>query len=109
MASAGTEAKDKLIKRFIEAVGDDYLGSPDGKTYYFNSTENGQKKQVKITLTIPKDPLNFGEKSVIEDTGNWDWSEPAAIPAAIPAAPASTEITQEEQDNLRALLEKLGL
>lgn len=105
MASAGTEAKEKLIKRFIEAAGDDYLGSPDGKIYYFNSTENGQKKQVKVTLTIPKDPLDFGEKTAVEDTGNWDWSD-SVVP---PATPVSTEITQEEQDNLRALLEKLGL
>lgn len=60
----GSIAKDNLIKRFATAVGDDYIGtSDDGKKYYFWSTENGEKMQVCISLTVPKTPIACGTVS----------------------------------------------
>lgn len=57
MAAKGTVAKENLIKRFATAVGSDYIGTEDGKKYYFWSIENGERIQVAITLTVPKTPI----------------------------------------------------
>lgn len=72
----GSIAKDNLIKRFTTAVGDDYIGaSDDGKKFYFWSTENGEKMQVCISLTVPKTPIacgtvNNGKLEFGDDSGS---------------------------------------
>ena len=53
----GSIAKDNLLKRFATAVGADYVGTEDGKKFYFWSSENGERVQVAITMTVPKTPL----------------------------------------------------
>ena len=103
----GNEAKEKLINRIATALGDSYLGCFD-KKYFFLSEENGEAVQIAMTLTCPKTPIEIAT-NVAEPDGDWDFSDtaPAKPTAVTNAAPA--EITQEEKDNIVALMKRLGL
>lgn len=105
MAARGTKAKEEVVKKIAEAFGDAYLGEYQ-KKYYVQMRENGENVQVAIALTCPKtavsdftsldfdnNELNFedGDNNVIRPQGK------------------TTEITPQEEENLRELLERLGL
>lgn len=53
----GSAAKDNLMYLFSTACGDNFIGTEDGKKFYFWSKENGEKMQVCVTMTIPKTPM----------------------------------------------------
>lgn len=58
MAAKGTTAKANLLEKFKTALGSDFVGvDADGKKAYFWSSENGERMQVYITMTVPKAPL----------------------------------------------------
>lgn len=52
----GSIAKENLIKRFATAVGEDFICEKD-KKFYFWSTENGERVQVAVSMTVPKTPV----------------------------------------------------
>ena len=52
----GNIAKENLIKRFATAVGEDFICEKD-KKFYFWSTENGERVQVAVSMTVPKTPV----------------------------------------------------
>lgn len=99
----GTLAKGKVVEKIKEAFGDDYIGEYNNK-YYVWAKENGEKIQIAISLTCPKNPV--GEVNAPNFDGGLDFSTPAAV---APTVPEPAEITQEEQDRLATLLESLGL
>lgn len=101
----GAEAKERVIKKIAEAFGDDFIGEYEKKIYIWSKEDNAPV-QVAISLTCPKNPIEApGTKEVL---GDWDWSDSPTTNAA-PTAQEVVEITKEEQDNLRMMLEKLGL
>jgi len=99
----GNEAKKNLINKLIAAVGpEDYLGEYD-KKYYFWSEENGEKIQIAINLTCPKNPV-----AVIEsDELNFEDLNQSKEVHPVKFEPA--EITKEEEDKIAELIEKMGL
>lgn len=105
--AVGNKAKEKLIKKIIDALGSSYICFHD-KKYYFWSDEDGQQVQIAISMTCPKTNIEVDKNA--SSGGDWDFSDNPTdngVVAIASAAPA--EITQEEQDNIAALLEKLGL
>ena len=102
MAAKGNLAKENLIDKFMGAVGKDYIGCFD-KKYYFWSYENGEKIQVCVALTCPKNPVGTPEEATVSDVETWD------APAKSPVAEQNASISEEEQNNIRTLMEKLGL
>lgn len=111
MAVAGKEAKDKLMEKIITALSDSYQGTYDNK-YYFLSKESGQNKQVCISLTCPKTPVEFGDilNDHLDANGDWDFSKKPCTPTNSVAAKTSpVGITEEEKQNIANLLTKLGL
>ena len=105
MAAKGTLAKENLIKKMAAALpAGTYVGEFD-KKHYFWSEENGEKVQIAITMTCPKNPV--GEVTVASN-GGLDFS--GAAPTAIaPAVHEPAEITEEEKANIADLMAKLGL
>lgn len=91
------------MKKIISALGDDYVGEFDKKLYTW-ADDGGNKVQISIALSCPKvfrgveesdsPVLNFDD----DDNGSLGTQE---------FKPA--DITQEEQDTLVSLMEKLGL
>lgn len=71
MAAKGTTAKANLLEKFKTALGSDFVGiDVDGKKAYFWSSENGERMQVYITMTVPKTPLagsNTPKEIVFDD------------------------------------------
>ena len=99
----GSIAKDAVVEKIAEAFGEDFLGSYD-KKYYVRAKENKQYIQNTITLTCPKTPVeNFGSMDFGNNELNFEDG------ATIQPAKKATESSPEEEENLRALIEKLGL
>lgn len=106
MAARGAIAKEKVTKIIQEAFGENFVCELDKKLYVW-SEENGEKIQVSITLTCPKNPVGGAPKAskfVSTDGFGLDFEN---MPAA-PAAP-SLEYTQEEKDTINKLIAELGL
>lgn len=104
----GAEAKIKLINKIAKALGDSYLGEYD-KKHYFIENENGEQIQIAISLTCPKNPIQF-DKTIINSNEDWDFSDDANVKTIAPVASAApAEITEEEKSNIANLLVKLGL
>ena len=100
----GAEGKANVVKKLQAAFGADFIGEYDKKVYVW-SQENGEKIQIAISMTCPKNPV--GEVTVVSN-GGLDFS--AAAPTAIaPAVHEPAEITEEEKANIADLMAKLGL
>lgn len=86
----GNIAKIAVENKIKEAFGADYIGVFDKKLYVW-ADDGGERVQIALTMTCPKTFVGV-------DT-----------PAETPDVFQPAEISQEEQDNLKALIEKLGL
>ena len=108
MAVKGALAKEAVAKKIAEAFGADYVGEVDKKLYVW-SQENGEKIQIAIAMTCPKNPV--GDVPVMDfstDTGDFDFSGDASA-ATPPTVFQPAAITAEEKANIASLMEKLGL
>ena len=86
----GNIAKQNIENKIKEVFGADYIGIFDKKLYLW-ADDGGERVQVALTMTCPKVFVGV-------DT-----------PAETPDEFQPAEITQQEQDNLKMLIEKLGL
>ena len=93
MAVRGTASKEKLIQTIIDATGADFLGIVD-KKLYIRAFENGEELQLAVSITCPKNLIDFGDAS------------PAKIAETPTEAP---EISKEEEETIEQLLAKLNL
>lgn len=98
----GAIAKEKVLKKIINALGSDYIGEFD-KKYFCWADDGGERVQVSIALTCPK--VYRGVEETGEAVLNFD--EPAAADA--PAGFKLAEITKEEEETLADLIAKFGL
>ena len=102
-------AKSLVVAKLKEVFGNDFLGETD-KKYYVMSEENGEKVQVAISLTCPKVPVEFagmasnsGSQANAESV-DFDWGDTNK-----PAEPQPAVVSETEQENIRKMLQKLGL
>lgn len=94
MAARGAYAKEYLKKKIIDTFSGNFLGEIDGKIY-FQIEDNGEMVPISISFTCPK-------------TVPFDMS--AAQTGGISAgASATSEITDAEKENIRQLMNALGL
>ena len=107
MAARGTVAKENVVKKLKEAFGNDFICEYDKKIFLW-ANDGGERVQIAISMTCPKTNIEVDKNA--SSGGDWDFSDnptDSGVVAIASAAPA--EITQEEQDNIAALLEQLGL
>ena len=97
----GSIAKSEIAKKIADALGSDYIGELGGK-YYVWGRENGEKVQIAIALTCPKNPVELEANHV---NGGISFEE-NIITTSVESAPA--EITEEERERINLLLKKLG-
>lgn len=103
MATKGSIAKQKIINKLAEVFGADFIGEYDRKIYVW-SEENGERIQIAITLTCPKNLVGqFSSNSIGLNFENM--GEAKASPVNFQPA----EMTEDERENVRKLMEKLGL
>lgn len=94
MAVKGTLAKETVTKKIQEAFGPDFLGIVD-KKLYINVKENGENVQIAITLTCPKENLEFATAPEAQTTSQ--------------VTPVSTQFTPQEKETIEELMRRVGL
>lgn len=99
MAAKGAVLKKEVAEKILAAFpGNSFLFN-DGKEIRINGTEDGQKLQIKITLTCAKVAVEGG--SEVTSSGE--------VKATGPAPQIPDEPTAEEKERLATLLEQLNL
>lgn len=106
MAAKGAAAKNLVNKKLQEAFGKDYIGPVNGKTYVW-ADDGGERVQIALTLTCPKTPVTTVNITKLDyGADGIDFEE---IDHNVIVDNNQIEFTQEEENNITALLEKLGL
>ena len=100
----GAEAKINVANRIKEAFGSDWDGEYDKKWYVWGY-ENGEKIQICISMTCPKNPIGITEQNFEEDTEDWNFEESAVKPQKYEPA----QISEEETKNIQEMMKRLGL
>lgn len=100
----GANAKNAVINKIAMAFGTDYIGEVDKKVYVW-ADDGGEKVQIAIALTCPKNPVEAGGVSTAPVSG-WDFSD-KTVTASTPVSRA--EITPEEQARIADMMNRLGL
>ena len=100
----GAIAKNKIAEKIKNLYGTDYVGESGGK-YYVYENDGGEKIQIAISLTCPKNPIGAVDMSNAFGDGLEFEAEPVLAQTKFEPA----EITEQEKDNLKALMDRLGL
>lgn len=105
MAARGTVAKDKITKKILDIFGKDAFVYD--KKLYIWSEENGEKVQVALTLTCPKVPA--GEVVAVDRSQAPSMSDMLEFGAQEHRESVQQQITTDERENIKKLMESLGL
>ena len=100
----GSVAKSKIAEKIKNLYGTDYVGESGGKHYVWEN-DGGEKIQIAISLTCPKNPIGAIDMSNAFGDGLDFETEPVLAQTKFEPA----EITEQEKDNLKALMDRLGL
>ena len=100
----GNVAKSKIAEKIKNLYGTDYVGESGGK-YYVYENDGGEKIQIAISLTCTKNPIGAVDMSNSFGDGLDFEAEPVLAQTKFEPA----EITEQEKDNLKALMDRLGL
>lgn len=92
----GSIAKTNVVAKLEAAFGADYIGEFDKKVYVF-ADDGGERVQIAIAMTCPKNEITVGQPKNATETGP---AQPVTV------NPATTP--EEEQAALDLLYEKLG-
>lgn len=103
MAAKGSILKQEVAEKILAAFPGSFLYN-DGKEIRINGLEEGQKLQIKVTLTCAKVAVEGGEDAILPGEAATEGVKPAGTNEKIPQEP-----TAEEKERLAALLDKLGL
>ena len=105
MAAKGSILKQEIASKILAAFPGSFLYN-DGKEIRINGTENGEKLQIKLTLTAAKVAVEGGSDTVLP-------GETATATADVKSNVVNERIPQEpseeEKERLTMLLNKLGL
>ena len=100
MAVKGAAAKEQVIKKISSAFGEDFIGEVDKKIYVW-ANDNGEKVQIAISLTCPK---NF-----VENVSSVKNKNDEILDFSAETPNVNVEISDEEKKNIAELMAKLGL
>ena len=100
----GSQAKNKIAEKIKNLYGTDYVGESGGK-YYVYENDGGEKIQIAISLTCPKNPIGAVDMSNAFGDGLDFEAEPVLAQTKFEPA----EITEQDKDTLKALMDRLGV
>ena len=103
MAAKGSILKQEIASKILAAFPGSFLYN-DGKEIRINGTENGEKLQIKLTLTAAKVAVEGGSDVALPGEAATADVKPNVTNEAIPQEPS-----EEEKERLAMLLDKLGL
>jgi hypothetical protein len=100
----GAVAKQNVVTKLKEVFGENYIGENANKHYVW-ADDGGEKVQIAISLTCPKNPIGAVDMSSAFGGGLDFEAEPVLVQTKFEPA----EITPEETKNLADLMASLGL
>lgn len=100
----GSIAKSKIAEKLKDLFGENYVGESGGKHYVWEN-DGGEKVQIAISLTCPKNPIGTVDMSSAFGGGLDFEAEPVVVQTKFEPA----EITEQEVENLAAMMARLGL
>ena len=103
MAAKGSILKQEIASKILAAFPGSFLYN-DGKEIRINGTENGEKLQIKLTLTAAKVAVEGGSDMILTGEAATTDVKPNVVNERIPQEPS-----EEEKERLTMLLNKLGL
>ena len=105
MAAKGSILKKEVSEKILKAFPGSFLYN-DGKEIRINGFENGERLQIKVTLTAAKVAVEGGEDVALPGEENAATADvkPAGTNEQIPQEPSA-----EEKERLAILLNQLGL
>jgi len=98
----GSIAKVNVENKIREIFGADFVGILDKKIYVY-ADDGGEKVQIAISLTCPKTPVL--ESNKMSYNQGIDFTNEDVI---VPNSQVS-EISEDEQNNIRELMKRMGL
>ena len=102
----GAIAKENVAKKIAQAFGSDFVGEFDKKLYVWVD-ENGERVQIAIAMTCPKNPVGNIDYSA-EPGNSLNFEDMSAAPVA-GGSNSAAEISEEEKKNIAELMARLGL
>ena len=109
MAIKGQQLKTEIAQKILNLFGDNAFFYNDGKEIRINGLEDGQPVQIKIALTASKVAVENGSDNAlpaataVSSASNRDFEDLQPTPAA------PVEPTVEEKENIKMLMQRLGL
>ena len=100
----GTIAKEKVAEKIKAAFGTDYIGVFDKKIYLW-ADDGGERVQIALTATCPKVMI----ETVNTKDLNYNVGRDFTADDTVPVAPENVEISDEERENVRKLMQRMGL
>ena len=98
----GASSKLAVTEKLLEVFSGSFLYN-DGKEIRIPGLEDGQELQVKVALTCAKTNVSPNGENALP-------GEDTITEVLIPnASQASVEVTQEEKNNIKKMMEVLGL
>lgn len=102
----GSIAKEKIIEIMKKAFGPDFI-TVDGSKVYVWAQDGAERVQIALAMTCPK---TFVEDNRSNSVGNgFPKSAFDDEPAETASSANAKDVTPQEQENIRALLARLGL
>ena len=97
----GSNAKISAAETMEKAFGNAWLGESGGK-YYIEVDDGGEKVQLAIALTCPKNPVALNTPVI---AGGFDFSQTEVAQTKFEAV----DFTDAERENINRLIEKFNL
>ena len=103
----GATAKVNVTNKIAAAFGDDFIGEVDKKVYVW-ADDGGERVQIAIAMTCPKNPVEApgATVTVVDNNDGHNWDEPAA---SLVTSNARAEVTEEEKQRIADMMAKFGL
>lgn len=100
----GNNAKIEVTNRIKEAFGADYVGEFDKKIYVW-ADDGGERVQIALALTCPKTMVGSVNTKELSYNAGIDFT---ANDTTV-VAPEKVEISEQEQNDIRELMKRMGL
>lgn len=100
----GSVAKEKVAEKIKAAFGADFIGEVDKKLYIW-ADDGGERVQIALSMTCPKVMIETVNTKELNYNAGRDFTNEDVIAVA----PEKVEISDEERENVRKLMQRMGL
>lgn len=100
----GSIAKEEVAEKLKAAFGADFIGEVDKKIYVW-ADDGGERVQIALAMTCPKVMVETVNRSELSYNAGRDFTSDDVVVVA----PDKVEISEEEREDVRKLMQRMGL